>query len=847
MKKNITFILLGVIFIFGCKSKNDPRTDPEPAPNPNLASQLLSFNFNETSGQTVAESKTNASFTVNGPTGTAERIAGIEGNALRVNGFYGWASGSANPTYPSSSVCVSGWVAPFSFPVQRKDLDPITENTNASIFTNVNISTSAGVALGIDQYGRVIGQFKVGTELVKMVSVEQVKLKKWHFIALNINAVQGTASLYLNGISVANTSFAVGALVWDKNALIYLGKEAKNKTVAGFDTNGLNGAIDKVVLWSKSLTNDEIAAEFKKVSPSIPDLKIPVEQRFANDIHRPKYHLLPSAGWTNESHGLLYIDNKYHLFSQRNLNGPYLEHINWGHYVSTDLINWEEKTQILWPQPGFDEVGVWSGHAVIKDGQPYIFYTGVNKIRAAIGLATSTAPYDTWTKNSTAIIPNVPNTVANADFRDPFVFQNNSDWYMMVGTGLRTGTSRGGLFLYKSTSSDFKQWSLQGTMLEGNPVVDGTGDFWEMPIYYNFGSKSVVLINKLPNANALYWTGTFNGSQFVRDNAVPERLDVINQLLSPSIHPDANGNLTAIGIIPDGVSSAKQKEQGWAHVFSLPRVWTLVNGKIKQVPHPNVLNLRGSSKNFTNVVFDQNSSNSLNNSTGSQYEIVATVNPGTATKVGFSLNKNTTTGEQTLIYYDYTTSNFVVDRSKSSILTGVPLSNQSTNYVLPAGDVKWRIFVDASVIEVFVNEELAFATRSFPSTANNLIDLYAQGGSAKATDLKIYNIQNGGVASVSKTIEKEKQIMLHPIVFPNPSSDNFNIKFDNITEATPVYGYIFDMKGFPIKKIECIVDANNAITHWDGIMDNGAKAIRGVYIIKGLLKNELFDSKIIVE
>jgi hypothetical protein len=30
-------------------------------------------------------------------------------------------------------------------------------------------------------------------------------------------------------------------------------------------------------------------------------------------------------------------------------------------------------------------------------------------------------------------------------------------------------------------------------------------------------------------------------------------------------------------------------------------------------------------------------------------------------------------------------------------------------------------------------------------------------------------------------------------------------------------------------------------------MDNGNNAIRGVYIIKGLLKNELFDAKIIVE
>lgn len=845
MKKLNTIILSGILLV-GCKSQNDPSPTPNPIPPSNVATELLSFNFNETSGQSLSETKTNASFSINGPSGSAERIAGVEGNALRVNGFYGWATGNASTTYPTAKVCVSGWIAPSAFPVQRKDADPITENTNAAIFSNLNTSTSAGIALGINHHGRVIGQFKVGTNVIQIVSDQEVVLKKWSFIALNINASNGSASLYLNGVQIKSTTFDAGTLLWDNNATIYIGKESKSKTIAGFDTNGLTGAIDQVALWNKELTVNEILAQYTKYTPTNPDLKIPTA-RFANDIHRPKYHLLPSAGWTNESHGLLYIDNKYHIFSQRNLNGPYLEHINWGHYVSSDLVNWEEKAQVLWPQPGFDEVGIWSGHAIISGGQPYIFYTGVNKSKAAIGLATSTAPYDTWTKNPTAIIPNAPTTSANADFRDPFVFQHNSEWYMMIGSGLRSGTPRGGLYLYKSTSSDFKNWSPQGTMLEGNPSVDGTGDFWEMPVYYNFGAKSIVLINKLPNANALYWTGNFNGAQFVRDNPVPERLDVINQLLSPSIHPDANGNLTALGIIPDGVTSAKHKEQGWAHTFSLPRVWTLVNGKIKQVPHPNLLSLRGSSKNFTNVVFDQNSSNVLNNSTGSQYEIVATINPGTASKVGFSLNKNTATGEQTLIYYDFATSSFVVDRSKSSILTGVPLSNQSTNYVLPAGNINWRIFVDASVIEVFVNEELAFATRSFPSTANNLIDLYAQGGSATATDLKIYNIQGGGTTSVAKRSEKKTEVIIHPLVYPNPSTENFNIQFSGITVPTPVYGYIFDISGFPVKKIEKLLDADNSIVHWDGIMDNGKNAIRGVYIIKGLLENELFDAKIIVE
>lgn len=844
MKKYILTVLIS-IFIFGCKSKRDTTTEPPVTPPANTTSEMLLFKFNESSGQTIAESKTNASFSINGSTGSAERINGLEGKALRTNGFYGWASGKVNVTFPTNKVCVSGWVAPAAFPVQRKDLDELSENTNASIFSNINPLNNSGLALGIDQWGRIIGQFKVGTELIQIISEQQIPLKKWSFIALNINTLAGSASLYLNGTKIKTMTVAFGNLAWDKNATVFLGKESKTKTVAGFDTNGLTGAIDQVALWNKDLTDTEIVNEYKKMTVSDPDLRIPIAERYANDNHRPKYHLVPSAGWTNESHGLMYVGGKYHIFSQRNYNGSYLEHINWGHYVSNDLVTWEEKTQVLWPQPGFDEVGIWSGHVVVKNGNPYIFYTGVNKAKAAIGLATSNAPYDTWTKNGTPVISGVPTNIANADFRDPFVFQNNSDWYMMVGTGLRNGTARGGLFLYKSVSDDFKQWAQQGTMLEGNPTVDGTGDFWEMPVYYNFGSKSVLLVNKLPSANALYWTGTFDGSKFNKDNEVPKKLEVINHLLSPSICPDANGKLTAIGIIPDHVSSEKNKQQGWAHVFSLPRVWTLVNDKIVQVPHPNVLNLRGTSKNFSNVSFNQNSSNVLNGASGTQYEIVSTMDPGTATKVGFSLLSNLSVNEQTLVYYDLSSKSFVVDRSKSSNLTDVPKTIQSSNYELPAGDIRWRIFVDASVIEVFVNEELAFATRSFPSEGSNQIDLYAQGGTAVAKDLRIYNIQGGGTASVAK-MDESKDAILHPVVYPNPSSSDFNFKFNTVQEGIFVAAYIFDINGFPVKKINKVLSLENDIIKWDGVMDNGVKAKEGVYLIKGFLGNELFDAKIII-
>lgn len=841
MKKK--YLLIGLLLI-GCKSKQDPKPDPGPDPGLNAASKIIDFNFNETSGQNTTEAKSSSSFVIAGPADSAERIAGLDGNALRVNGYYGWASGNAVVSYPTKNIAVSGWIAPAVFPVQRKNQDPITEHTVAAVFSNLNTSNSSGVSFGINQHGRLIAQFKIGNDIRQIISDEEVKLREWSFIVVNIDAEKGTAKLYLNGVEIESSSFAAGALTWDKSAAIFVGKESKVKTLAGFDTNALTGAVDLVSVWNKMLTVDEIQLNYKKQKITVPDLRIP-SSRFADDTNKPKYHLMPSAGWTNESHGMIYLDGKYHIFSQRNINGPYLEHINWGHYVSEDLVNWEELKQALWPQPGFDEVGIWSGHAVVSGGKPYLFYTGVDKNKAGIGLATATSPYIDWTKNVSPIITSAPAGVSHADFRDPFVFNENGSWYMMIGTGLRSGTARGGLFLYKALNDDFQQWNYQGTMLEGNPASDGTGDFWEMPVYYNFGSKSILLINKLPNANALYWTGNFSNGKFVKDNGTPERLDVINQLLSPTIQQDKDGNLTAIGIIPDGVTSDKHKAQGWANVFSLPRVWTLVNNKIYQKPHPNLTALRKGSQKFTNVNFSTGVSDVLNGAKGSQYEIEATINPGDASKVGFILNKGVSNAEETIIYYDYTTQNFVVNRSNSSKLTGVPLGNLATSYIMAKQDIKWRIFVDASVIEVFINDQLAFATRVFPSKGSDAIELYAQGGTAVAKDLTIYNIEGQGTVSAQKMAKQQNQADFS--VFPNPSDSVFNIQFPALTQQTVVYAAVVDISGVIVRVIAANTDAQNNSVQWDGYYDNGQKAPRGVYLIKGIIDNEIFQTKVIVK
>ncbi len=76
-----------------------------------------------------------------------------------------------------------------------------------------------------------------------------------------------------------------------------------------------------------------------------------------------------------------------------------------------------------------------------------------------------------------------------------------------------------------------------------------------MPVFYKFGNKYMLPVNKTPQNNnparAFYWVGDFANETFTPDNTTATNLELINWLLSPTVNTDKDGIVTAIGIIPD--------------------------------------------------------------------------------------------------------------------------------------------------------------------------------------------------------------------------------------------------------------------------------------------------------
>ena len=86
-----------------------------------------------------------------------------------------------------------------------------------------------------------------------------------------------------------------------------------------------------------------------------------------------------------------------------------------------------------------------------------------------------------------------------------------------------------------------------------------------------------------------------------------------------------------------------------------------------------------------------------------------------------------------------------IDSSYSSILPGVLSRAPETTPIAldPDEPLKLRIFIDKSVVEVFVNDKACVAVRVYPGLADSVgVSLRAQGSEAKLVSFDAWNMRN---------------------------------------------------------------------------------------------------------
>lgn len=661
-----------------------------------------------------------------------ERIPGPVGQALRLDGYSVWLEWKlSDDAQPVDALTVMAWIAVETYPV-----------ANAPITAQYRFP-EAGYYFGLDPWGTWYLAVSIEGEWYTCSSPEPLQKGEWVHLGGSFDSQTGLLRLYLNGEKVQEATVPALPLTPDKHTLLTVGRDPHTPTLGAFEKGLLNGALDEVKLYQEALDSESIKKEFDHgVHEGKLHLTPPID-RFSEDLHRPTLHAMPPANWTNEPHGLVRHGDIWHIFHQRNANGPYLDQIHWGHMISRDLVNWKSVEIALAPEPGWDQRGTWAGDAVVHNDTLMLLYTGVDGIKAGIGLAKAVDSQGLRFNKHPAnpLIPSAPE--GSLDFRDTYLWKNNDTWNMIIGSGM---PEVGGIApLY--TSTDLVEWTAQGNFFES--TVDVSGVFFELPIFVPLTEQKamfgITTIEPGLPARYVYWTGTTDNNRFVPDSPEPQPLDLFNHFLSPTVATADDGRTIAMGIIAERRTSEAQLEAGWAHLFSFPRVLTLCEDgqSICQQPANELQSLRGKSRNWNGLAFSD--THPLIEDAPRTMEIRVDLAGEEAQQFGLDLLRSASGEEYTRIYYDQESKTLNLDLTHSSlsptVFEDVKVNRSTPLDLLPGDRLFLHIFLDHSVIEVYVNDKSAFATRAYPALETSTgLGLFAHGGRASAHSIQVWEL-----------------------------------------------------------------------------------------------------------
>jgi beta-fructofuranosidase len=435
--------------------------------------------------------------------------------------------------------------------------------------------------------------------------------------------------------------------------------------------------------------------------------------------HRPRAHLHPLTGWINDPIAPLRWGDRVHLFCQHNPHAASWAAPHWAHFSTGDLVHWRPHPIALSPDPaGVDAAGCYSGSAAVADGVATILYTGVSgplgpHQRQVTCVATSNDPdLDRWERH-----PDNPVTVPPADdsllgFRDPFVFRQGDRWVQLVGSG-RLGS--GGL-VFGYTSSDLRAWEPLGVVLAGDvrarePVW--TGSMWECPQLLRFGQQDALLVSVHDGElthYAAYFLGRFDGTRFTP--SATGRLDHGPDHYAPCMLRDGDRWLTW-GWSWEARAATAVAADGWAGVLTLPRVLRpLDGGRLGVQPAPEVEHLRAAALPLeARRIAD---GWRWAGAAGDALEIALTL-PAQPGAGGLRVRASADGAERTVITYDRSAGLLTVDREKASLDPAARRGRASAPLDLAGEDLRLRVWVDRSMVEVYAADEICLTTRVYPT------------------------------------------------------------------------------------------------------------------------------------
>jgi len=472
---------------------------------------------------------------------------------------------------------------------------------------------------------------------------------------------------------------------------------------------------------------------------------------------RPAYHFSAAHGALNDPNGLCYWKGYWHLFYQNNPGSGWM----WGHAVSKDLLHWKDLPRAILPGV---EKECWSGMVMIEENRAIAAYFGLG---AGIMIATSTDPLLVRWEKVNGGEPIIPCTSPDGKQKymafDPCIWKNGDKYNLISGKFTvneysKTRERQGYLF----ESEDLVHWELIGTLIENDLFAYPDDDLacpYFLPccgrhVLFHFSHHSgpkIVVGDYDAERNKFVVTGgrhlTSTSSHF-------------GGLLAPAAFPDISGDGTLKAIY--NVCHVANPPYNY-QVMSLPRR-VYLSGKdnndicIEPAEELELLRVAESHTEQTDIPLAANEPY-IPDIKGDTLELIAEFEEKNVPVIEIKVMMSEDEKEYTAIRIfrqrgftylpafakDFTyrkahESVIQLDTTFSSTSANVRIPDEQSFWIAPEEKLNVRVFLDKSIVEVFVNGKAAMAAKVSPDSEANRIAITARGGDLMMNKLESYEL-----------------------------------------------------------------------------------------------------------
>jgi sucrose-6-phosphate hydrolase SacC (GH32 family) len=444
---------------------------------------------------------------------------------------------------------------------------------------------------------------------------------------------------------------------------------------------------------------------------------------------KPAFHIYNRIGMLNDPNGLVYYNDEWHLFHQFNYN---VSHLDWMHYVSKDLMHWEERPIALFHDTlgsmhsGSAAVDVLntSGWGTASEPPLVLAYTassgngGLDKIQTQC-LAYSADGGRNFVKyennpvlgHEQHIIKNLPREV-NA--RDPKIFwfspTKGRDANAKDGHWVMVLYERNGHTIY--TSPDLKAWVKTGT-------IRGFHECPELfPLALDGDPEKVKWI--MYGARGRYHIGSFDGKTFE-----PETEKQTPMFYGDRCYASQTFNNTEKGA--DGQPRRIQVswQGGRLGQISLPNELTLHNTplglRVCMLPVKEIENLYTRSEKRDGLVLEPGAANPLADLEGGLYDIDLVVDLSKAERLVLRVR-----GED-----------IVVQAHETGLSIGETMKIPGTR------TLHLRVVVDNTSQDIYFGEHGLFhSPRMIKPGEDKSLGIEVKGGNAVASKFRVHELKS---------------------------------------------------------------------------------------------------------